>query len=157
MKIIFIQTGKTTDRNILGAVEEYASRIRKYTGFEIITVADLKNTRSMPPAEQKLKEGKKIMQMLTHEDYVVLLDERGKEFRTMAFADLLSGLFMLPKKRIVFVTGGAWGFSDEVYGRGDTMLSLSKMTFPHQLVRLLFTEQLYRAFTIIRGEPYHHE
>lgn len=157
MKTAFIQTGKTSDRNILAAVEEYASRIRKYAGFEIITVADLKNTRNMPPAEQKIREGRKIVQLLTPEDYVILLDERGKELRTTAFADLLSGLFMLPKKRIVFVTGGAWGFSDEVYERGDARMSLSKMTFPHQLVRLLFVEQLYRAFTIIRGEPYHHE
>lgn len=157
MKIALIQTGKTSDRNISEAVEEYASRIKKYAGFEIITVADVKNTRNMPSLEQKMREGKKILQLLTPEDYVILLDERGKEFRTMAFAGLMSGLFMLPKKRIVFVTGGAWGFSDEVYSRGDTRMSLSKMTFPHQLVRLLFVEQLYRAFTIIRGEPYHHE
>jgi 23S rRNA (pseudouridine1915-N3)-methyltransferase len=157
MKIILLQTGKTNEKNIAEGVEIFSGRIRKYTGFEIITIADLKNTRSMPPEEQKLKEGKKILQALTSDDYLVLLDEKGKEFRTVEFAGWFSRVMMMPKKRIVFVVGGAWGFSDEVYSRADFMLSLSKLTFPHQLVRLLFVEQLYRVFTILRGEPYHHE
>lgn len=157
MKIAFIQTGKTTDKSLSAAIEEYASRIRKYSAFEMITVPELKNTRNMPFAEQKLKEGKKILQALSQDDYVILLDERGAELRTVDFAELLGKKFLLPKKRIVFVTGGPWGFSGEVYERGDMKMSLSKMTFPHQLVRLLFLEQLYRAFTIMKGEPYHHE
>ncbi|HEX2976318.1 MAG TPA: 23S rRNA (pseudouridine(1915)-N(3))-methyltransferase RlmH [Bacteroidales bacterium] len=157
MKIALLQTGKTVDRNISESSDDYASRIKKYIGFEVITVPDLKNTRNMPPNEQKLREGKKIIQAISAEDYVVLLDEKGKEFRTVEFASALERIFMLPKKRIIFIIGGPWGFSDEVYSRADMKMSLSKMTFPHQLVRLLFLEQLYRAMTVIKGEPYHHE
>lgn len=157
MKIAFIETGRTTDRNLSAVIEEYASRIRRYSGFEIITIPEIKNTRNMPVQEQKIKEGKKILQAVSPDDNVILLDERGKELSTSGFAGLLEKSFMLPKKRIVFITGGPWGFSDEVYARCDMKLSLSKMTFPHQLVRLLFLEQLYRAFTIIKGEPYHHD
>lgn len=157
MKIALLQTGKTVDRNISESSDDYASRIKKYIGFEVITVPDLKNTRNMSPNEQKLREGKKIIQAISAEDYVVLLDEKGKEFRTVEFASALERIFMLPKKRIIFIIGGPWGFSDEVYSRADMKMSLSKMTFPHQLVRLLFLEQLYRAMTVIKGEPYHHE
>jgi 23S rRNA (pseudouridine1915-N3)-methyltransferase len=125
--------------------------------FEIITLPELKNTRNMPVQEQKIKESIKIAQSIGDDDYVVLLDERGKELKTVEFSGFLEKSFLLSKKRIVFVIGGPWGFSENVYLRADYKLSLSKMTFPHQLVRLLFLEQLYRAFTIIKGEPYHHE
>jgi len=157
MKIALLQTGKTTDKHIAEVVDLYASRIKKYSVFEIITLPDLKNTRNMSVQEQKMKEGKKIIQSIIVDDYVILLDERGKELRTVEFSGWVEKIFMLPKKRIMFVIGGPWGFSDEVYGRADFRMSLSKMTFPHQLVRLLFLEQLYRVFTIIKGEPYHHE
>jgi 23S rRNA (pseudouridine1915-N3)-methyltransferase len=157
MKIALFQTGKTTDKNISELADLYATRIKKYSVFEIITIPDLKNTKNMSVQEQKQKEGKKIIQSLSTDDYVILLDENGKELRTTAFSSLMEKIFMFPKKRIVFVIGGPWGFSDEVYNRADLMMSLSKMTFPHQLVRLLFLEQLYRVFTIIKGEPYHHE
>lgn len=157
MKITLLQTGKTTDKNILELVDLYANRIRKYTAFDIVTLPEIKNTKNMPVAEQKAKEGSRILQTITDDDYVILLDERGKEQKTMEFSGALEKMFFLPKKRIVFVIGGPWGFSDSVYSRADNKMSLSKMTFPHQLVRLLFLEQLYRAFTIIKGEPYHHE
>lgn len=157
MKIILLQTGKTNEKNIAEGIEIFSGRIKKYSGFEIITLADIKNTRNMPSDEQRIKEGKKILQAVSSDDYLVLLDERGTEFRTVDFAGWFSRILMMPKKRIVFAVGGAWGFSDEVYARADFMLSLSKLTFPHQLVRLLFTEQLYRVFTILKGEPYHHE
>jgi 23S rRNA (pseudouridine1915-N3)-methyltransferase len=157
MKITLLQTGKTTDRNIASIEDLYTLRIKKYTGFDIITLPDIKNTRNMPVQEQKLKEGKKILLSADIDDYIILLDERGKELRTIEFSGLVEKIFMLPKKRILFVIGGPWGFSDEVYSRADFILSLSKMTFPHQMVRLLFLEQLYRVFTIIKGEPYHHE
>jgi 23S rRNA (pseudouridine1915-N3)-methyltransferase len=157
LKIALIQTGKTTDRNILAVLEDYSSRIRKYIPFEIITIPDLKNTKSMPVLQQKNNEGKLIASVAGNDDYVILLDERGREFRTTEFSSHLEKMLMSAKKRIVFVIGGPWGFSDEVYARADMKMSLSKMTFPHQLVRLLFIEQLYRAFTIIKGEPYHHE
>jgi 23S rRNA (pseudouridine1915-N3)-methyltransferase len=157
MKIALLQTGKTTDKNISEVAELYSNRIKKYSAFEIVTLPDLKNAKNMSVQEQKMKEGKKILQSATGDDYVILLDERGKEFRTTEFSGIMEKLFMLPKKRIVFIIGGPWGFSEEVYGRADLKMSLSKMTFPHQLVRLLFLEQLYRVFTIIKGEPYHHD
>ena len=157
MKITLLQNGKTTDKSISAIVDLYANRIRKYSGFEIITLPELKNTKNMPVQEQKNKEATKIIQSVTDDDYIILLDERGKELNTLEFSGILEKLFFLPKKRIVFIIGGPWGFSDEVYARADYKMSLSKMTFPHQLVRLLFLEQLYRVFTIIKGEPYHHE
>jgi 23S rRNA (pseudouridine1915-N3)-methyltransferase len=157
MKIALLQTGKTTDKHISEVVELYSARIKKYSVFEIITLPDLKNSGNMSVQEQNMKEGKKVLQCVKTDDYVILLDEKGKELRTVEFSGWLGKLFMLPKKRIVFVIGGPWGFSEEVYSRADFKLSLSKMTFPHKLVRLLFLEQLYRVFTVMKGEPYHHE
>lgn len=157
MKIILVQTGKTNEKSIAEGIGIYSDRIKKYIGFEIITLPELKNTRNMPASEQKVKEGKKILQTLSSDDYLILLDEKGREYRTIEFSDWFNRVLMLPKKRIVFVIGGPWGFSDEIYARADFKLSLSKMTFSHQLVRLLFVEQLYRIFTILNGEPYHHE
>ena len=157
MKIALLQTGKTSDKHISEVVDLYTTRIKKYSAFEIITLPDLKNTKNMSVQEQKMKEGKKIIMSFSIDDYVILLDEKGKELRTVEFSAWMEKIFMQPKKRIVFVIGGPWGFSEEVYDRADFKMSLSKMTFPHQLVRLLFLEQLYRIFTIIKGEPYHHE
>lgn len=157
MKIVLLQTGKTTEKNIAEVAELYAARIRKYCGFEIVTLPDLKSTKNMSVQEQKTKEGIKIIQSFNTDDYVILLDEKGREFKTSEFSTWIEKLFMLRKKRIVFVIGGPWGFSEEVYNRADFRMALSRMTFPHQLVRLLFLEQLYRVFTIIKGEPYHHE
>jgi len=157
MKIALLQVGKTTDKNISELFDLYSARIKKYYPFEIITIPELKNTKNMAIPEQKKMEGKKILQTVGSDDYVVLLDERGKEMRTVEFARLMEKMFMLPGKRIVFVIGGPWGFSDEVYERSNSKMALSKLTFPHQLVRLLFIEQLYRIFTVIKGEPYHHE
>lgn len=157
MKIALLQTGKTTDKHIAEGVDIYSVRIRKYTDFEIITIPDLKNTRNMPVEEQRVKEGQRILQAVGKDDFVVLLDERGKELRTGEFAEWIEKRTMIHSKKIVFVIGGPWGFSRDVYDSAGFRLSLSKMTFPHQLVRLLFTEQLYRAFTILKGEPYHHD
>ena len=157
MKIALLQTGKTIDRHVAEGVEIYSARIRKYSGFEIITISDLKNTRNMSVTEQKVREGRKILESVSRDDYIVLLDERGRELRTVELADWIQKRFTMTGKRIMFVTGGPWGVSEEVYNAADFRLSLSRMTFPHQLVRLIFLEQLYRAFTIIKGEPYHHE
>ena len=157
MKIAFLQTGKTTDKHVSEGVEIYSARIRKYSGFEIITIPDIKNTRNMSVMEQKIREGKKILQSVGKDDLIVLLDEKGKEFRTVEFAEWIEKRLMMTGKRILFVVGGPWGLSEEVRRIGNFSLSLSRMTFPHQLVRLLFLEQLYRALTIIKGEPYHHE
>ncbi len=157
MKIALLQTGKTTDKNVQVLADLYSDRISKYNVFEIITVQDIKNTKNMPVPEQQAKEAAKIFQYISDEDFVILLDEKGKEFRTIEFSAYLGKCFFLPKKRILFIIGGAWGFSEEIYARADYKISLSKLTFPHQLVRLLFLEQLYRVFTIMKGEPYHHE
>jgi 23S rRNA (pseudouridine1915-N3)-methyltransferase len=157
MKIALLQIGKTNDKFLSDGVEEYSGRIRKYSGFEIITIPDLKNTRNMPVAEQKMKEGEKICKLLSSEDYVVLLDEKGKEFSTIEFSEQMGKIFMFARKRVLFVIGGPYGFSGEVYDRADLRMSLSRLTFSHQLVRLLFTEQLYRVFTVMKGDPYHHE
>ena len=157
MKITLLQTGKTTDKHVAEIVDLYTNRIKKYSVFEIITLPDLKNTKNMPIQEQKFKEATKILQSVSDDDYIILLDEKGREFTTVEFSKAMEKMFLLQKKRIVFVIGGPWGFSEAVYSKPYLKMSLSKMTFPHQLVRLLFLEQLYRVFTIIKGEPYHHE
>ena len=157
MKIILVQAGKTADKNISEIAGIYSSRIAKYNSIETITLPDLKHTKSMPIDEQKLKEGKQMLQVINNDDFVVVLDEKGKEMRTIELAEWIKKIFMLPIKRLVFIIGGAWGFSDEIYNRADYKMSLSKLTFPHQLVRLIFLEQLYRVFTVLKSEPYHHE
>jgi 23S rRNA (pseudouridine1915-N3)-methyltransferase len=157
MKIALMQTGKTTEKHVSEGVEIYSARIRKYCSFEVITIPDLKNSRNIPVQEQKTKEGRRVLQSIGKDDFVVLLDEKGKELRTVEFAKWIEKRSMVPGKRVVFIIGGPWGFSEEVKEVADYKLSLSKMTFPHQLVRLLFVEQIYRAFSILKGEPYHHE
>ena len=157
MKIALLLIGKTTEKHIAEGVNIFSERVNKYTAFEIITLPDLRNTRNMTAREQKTREGVKIIQSLRSDDLIVILDDKGKEFTTMEFAGWLERSFMLPKKRIVFVIGGPWGFADDVYSKSDIRLSVSRMTFSHQVVRLLFLEQLYRVFTIIKGDPYHHE
>ena len=157
MKIAFLQTGKTSDKYLADGISIFEERLRKYIAFEICTLADLRSTRNMPSREQKIREGEQILRFIRPEDYTVILDEKGKEFSTVEFSSWLEKIFMIQKKRIVFVAGGAWGFSEAVYKKADMCLSLSKLTFSHQMVRLLFLEQLYRAFTVIKGEPYHHD
>jgi 23S rRNA (pseudouridine1915-N3)-methyltransferase len=156
MKIVLLQTGKTSEKYINEGVTNFAVRLQKYSVFDIVTLTDIRNTRNMPVKEQKLREGEKIIQFLRNDDYIVVLDEHGKEFTTVEFSEKLEKIFMLQKKRIVFVIGGAYGFSEEVLSKADLRLSLSRMTFSHQVVRLLFMEQLYRVFTVLKGEPYHH-
>ena len=157
MKIALLQVGKTSERYLAEGIAAFEERIRKYSAFEIITIPDLRSTRSMPVKDQKAREGEKLLHFFNKDDYIVILDDKGKEFSTMEFSSWLEKILILQKKRILFVTGGAWGFSDEVYRKADMRLSLSRLTFSHQMVRLLFIEQLYRAFTVIKGEPYHHE
>lgn len=156
MKLILLQTGKTTEKYITEGINNYFDRIKKYVSFDIQTIPELRNTKNMPINEQKNKEGEKLAEQFSNDDFVLLLDEKGKEYDTVEFARFLEKSFMLRKKRIVFVIGGPWGFSEDIYKRSDSTLSLSNMTFSHQLVRLLFMEQLYRALTVIKGDPYHH-
>jgi len=156
MRITLLQTGKTRDRFIIDGVEEFRSRVKRYVPFSMETVPDLKNTRGMTMREVQEKEADGILKRIKPDDYVVLLDERGKSFSSIAFAQHLNTLDSRVK-HMVFVIGGPYGFSDRVYKRAGEKLSLSPLTFSHQLIRILFMEQLYRAFTILRGEPYHHQ
>ncbi len=157
MKISLLQIGKTAEKYLMDGISVFEGRLRKYSAFEIFTIPDIRNTRNMTSAELKSREGEKILQFIKNDDYIVILDDKGKEFSTIEFSAWIEKTLILQKKRLVFVIGGAWGFSEEVYKKADMRLSLSRLTFPHQMVRLLFLEQLYRAFTVIKGEPYHHE
>ena len=156
MKTILILVGKTTDKHFAAGINDYASRISHYMPFEIITIPELKNTKSLSEQQQKTMEGELIMKQLQPSDTVVLLDEHGKEMRSMEYASWLQRTAN-NARRLVFIIGGPYGFSPSVYERANDKISLSRMTFSHQMVRLIFTEQLYRACTIIKNEPYHHE
>jgi 23S rRNA (pseudouridine1915-N3)-methyltransferase len=157
MKISLIVVGKTDFDWVSQAVEMYSKRIKKYADFDIKYIADIKNTKNMTSEIQKNKEGELIMAALDVKDSVVLLDERGDNFSSVEFAGFISGKITASTRSLVFVIGGAYGFSQNVYKRANSKISLSRMTFSHQSVRLIFAEQLYRAFTIINGKPYHHE
>lgn len=156
MKLTFLLIGKTTSPEVKSICDDYRKRINHYTKFEEIV---LDNTAIKAPDKQKIKEkeGELILKKIAPGDVVVLLDDKGKEYTSVQFAKYLEGMFNQSVKNIFFVVGGAYGFSDEVYKRANAKLSLSKMTFSHQIVRAIFSEQLYRAFTILRNEPYHHE
>ncbi|MBO6287878.1 MAG: 23S rRNA (pseudouridine(1915)-N(3))-methyltransferase RlmH [Prevotella sp.] len=156
MKTVLIVVGKTTDKHIVACINDYVERIGHYMPFTLSVIPELKNTKSLSEQQQKEREGELILGTLQAGDVVVLLDEHGRELRSVDFARWLERK-QLSARRLVFVIGGPYGFSPAVYQRVDEQLSLSKMTFSHQMVRLVFTEQLYRACTIIRGEPYHHE
>ena len=157
MNIELIVVGKTDMREVEALVAMYSKRLNHYVKFAITTLADIRNTRKLSEAEQKRLEGEAILRLVSDSDHLMLLDEHGAELRSIEFAELLQRRMSSGVKRLVFVIGGPYGFSDAVYGRANSKLSLSKMTFSHQIVRAIFTEQLYRAFTIIKGEPYHHE
>lgn len=156
MKILLLQVGKTVNRNFLSAITDYSERISHYVSFEIQTIPELKATKSLSESQQKEREGEMILRCLQPSDTVVLLDERGREYRSVEFASWLERR-QQTSRRLVFVIGGPYGFDESVYARKSDMISMSRMTFSHQMIRLIFTEQLYRACTIIKGEPYHHE
>lgn len=157
MNIELIVVGKTDMKEVEALVAMYAKRLNHYVRFAITTLADVRNTRKLSEAEQKRLEGEAILRLINDSDHVTLLDEHGAELRSIEFADLIQRRMSSGVKRLVFVIGGPYGFSDAVYSRSNSKLSLSKMTFSHQIVRAIFTEQLYRAFTILKNEPYHHE
>jgi len=157
MKLVLVQTGKTDEAYIREGVDEYEKRIAKYAKYESLTLPDIRNAKNMPSQVITEKEAVKMLEVIRPDDMVILLDDKGKEFTTLQFSAFLSEKMMSSKKRILFVIGGAWGFHESIYSRADCKVSLSKLTFSHQLVRLLFAEQLYRALTVIAGDPYHHE
>lgn len=157
MKISLLVIGKTDARYFVEAIQEYEKRLEHYIPFEIQVIPDLKNTKSLTVNQQKEKEGELILKSLQPGDYLVLLDERGKEYSSMQFATYIEKKTHTVSKRLVFVIGGPYGFSQAVYDKANEKLTLSRMTFSHQMIRLVFVEQLYRAMTILNNEPYHHE
>ena len=156
MKIRLVVIGKTDKKWLQEAVEEYKSRISKYISFEIKELPDIKNVSSMPDITRKKKEAELLIPYLA-DSYVVITDEKGKEMRSMEFSKWLNRQLGGNVKNLCFVIGGPYGYSEEIYKLAAEQLSLSSMTFSHQLVRVIFLEQLYRAFSILKGEPYHHE
>lgn len=156
MKTELIQVGKTVNKHFTAGINDYCDRIGHYMPFQITTIPELKNTKALSEEQQKEREGEQILRMLQPSDTVVLLDEHGKEFRSVEFAQWIERQQQVAR-RLVFVIGGPYGFSKAVYDRANDKISLSRMTFSHQMVRLIFCEQIYRACTIIKGEPYHHE
>ena len=157
MKITLILVGKTNDRLYAEGIDDYAKRINHYMPFNIKVIPDIKNSKSLNEEQQKTKEGELILKAIKPSDDVILLDEHGKEYSSVEWARALERRISNSGRDMVFVIGGAYGFSRQVYDRSNGLVSLSKMTFSHQMVRVIFIEQLYRAFTIMKGEPYHHE
>ena len=156
MKTLLVLVGKTANKHFVVGIKDYHERIEHYMPFDITVIPELKNTKNLSNEQQKEREGELILEQIKPMDTVVLLDEHGEEYRSIEFANWLQKK-RLTARRLVFVIGGPYGFSPSVYSRANEKISLSRMTFSHQMVRLIFTEQLYRACTIIKGEPYHHE
>lgn len=156
MKTELILVGKTVNKHFVAGIKDYVERIGHYMPFNITVIPELKNTKSLSEEQQKEREGEMILKLVQPADTVVLMDEHGQEFRSVEFAQWLQKK-QNTARRLMFVIGGPYGFSDAVYARANEKISLSRMTFSHQMVRLIFTEQIYRACTIIKGEPYHHE
>ncbi len=157
MKVQLIAVGKMNDAPLVAAVEKYVKRIVRYVPFQVITIPDVKTSRATTPQRQKEAEGAALLAAIDQRDFVVLLDERGHEFTSREFAAYFDRRTLSLPGNIVFVIGGPYGFSQQVYDRANDKLSLSRMTLTHEMVRLFFVEQLYRAMTILRGEPYHHD
>lgn len=157
MKINLLVIGKTDAPYFVDGIREYENRLKHYIPFEMQVIPDIKNVKNLSEDQQKEKEGELILKNLQTGDCLVLLDERGKEFSSLQFASYIEKKTHTVSKRLIFVIGGPYGFSQAVYDKASERISLSKMTFSHQMIRLVFTEQLYRAMTILNNEPYHHE
>lgn len=157
MKFVLLVVGKTIEKHYVTAIDDYTERCKHYASFDMEVIPELKNTKSLSADQQKEKEGELILKALQPGDAVVLLDEHGKEFRSVDFARWVEKKMQTVAKRLVFVIGGPYGFSPAVYQAASEKISLSKMTFSHQMIRIIFVEQLYRAFSILNNSPYHHE
>lgn len=157
MEIELLTVGKTSTGYLQTGIDEYCRRLKHYVPFCFRSLPDAKNTRKLSEAQQKEAEGRDILNAVGPSDLVVLLDERGREYTSVEFSEFINRSMLSGRKRLVFVVGGPYGFSPAVYERADSKLSLSRMTFSHEMVRLFFVEQIFRAMTILRGEPYHHE
>lgn len=157
MTIKLLMVGKTDEGSLKSLLETYVKRLGHYNKFELEIIPDLKKTKNLDVEQQKNREGKLILAKMNTSDFVVLLDENGKQFSSEGFSEYIQKRLNSGMKQLVFVIGGPFGFSEEVYTRAQNKISLSKMTFSHQMVRLFFVEQLYRAFSILKNEPYHHK
>lgn len=157
MKITFICIGKSGKKFLEDGEKEYLDRLKHYVKMDRIEIPDIKNAKKLTQEQIKKEEGNLFAKKIPTNDYLVLLDERGKQFSSVDFSEFLNKKTINGIKGMTFLVGGAYGFSDEIYQRASAKISLSKMTFSHQMIRMIFFEQLYRAFTIIKGEPYHHE
>ncbi|WP_309610106.1 23S rRNA (pseudouridine(1915)-N(3))-methyltransferase RlmH [Flavobacterium sp.] len=157
MNIKLLTIGKTDNKSLQTLIEDYTKRLSFYIKFDLEIISDIKNVKNLSESQQKQKEGELILSKISATDQLILLDEKGKTFSSVAFADELQKKMNSGIKTLVFVIGGPYGFSDEVYKKASGKISLSLMTFSHQMVRLFFIEQLYRGFTILRNEPYHHQ
>jgi len=157
MKIKLIAIGKTDEKSLQTLIDKYQNRLKHYIGFDLDIIPDLKNSKNLSEKQQKEKEGDLLLKKLQTSDYVVLLDENGKQFNSVDFAKYLQKKMNSGAKQLVFIIGGPYGFSEAVYKRSNEKISLSKMTFSHQMIRLFAVEQIYRGFTILKNEPYHHQ
>ncbi len=157
MKIVLLAIGKTDDKNLIQLIENYQNRLKHYIKFELDIIPDIKNVKNLSESQQKEKEGELILKKIQSTDDLILLDEKGKDYNSIAFSDFLQKKMNTGIKQLVFVIGGPYGFSDAVYKRAKGKISLSKMTFSHQMIRLFMVEQIYRGFTILKNEPYHHK
>lgn len=157
MKITFITVGKTEDAYLKDGIEKYVKRLKHYTKLEMTDIPELKNTKALTEDQQKAKEAELILKKITPNDHVILLDENGMEFTSVQFANYINKRSVSSSANLIFIVGGPYGFDQSVYQRANDKISLSRMTFSHQMVRLFFMEQLYRAYSIIKGEPYHHQ
>ena len=157
MNIKLIAVGKTDQAALQALINEYQKRLSHYVPFDLQVIADVKNSKSLSEEQQKVKEGELILKSVASTDYLVLLDERGKEYTSVEFSAYIQKVMLSGSKQMTFVIGGPYGFSEAVYRRADAKVALSKLTFSHQMVRLFFVEQLYRAFTILKNETYHHQ
>lgn len=156
MQVELIVIGKTNTAYLQTGINEYVDRLKHYVPFSLTLIPDIKNVKSLSKEQIKSKEGVLVLKNIEKSDLLLLLDENGKSYTSLGFSQYLQSLMLSGRKKVVFVIGGAYGFSDEVYQRANAKVALSKMTFSHQMVRLIFVEQLYRAMTILKGEPYHH-
>ena len=157
MKIVLLTIGKTSEKYLIEGIAQYQNRLKHYIQFEMIEILNIKNAKNFSNAELIKKEGELILKQLQRSDHLVILDDKGNDFTSPKFSEKLQNWMLSGKKRLVFVVGGAYGFSEQVYSRGNEKISLSKMTFSHQMVRLFFVEQIYRGYTILNNEPYHHQ
>lgn len=157
MKITLIAVGKTEEKYLIEGIEKYLGRLKHYISFSFMVIPELKNTKNLTIAQQKTKEADLILKQISNTDVIMLLDEKGKKYTSVGFSNYLNKQMIGSVQHLVFIVGGPYGFDERIYNRANGSLSLSDMTFSHQMVRLFFVEQCYRAFSILRGEPYHHE